>query len=66
MVKHTQTIRWQLPMNCLGVFDHFVKLKLKELTKDSPYQVFPIKSVLKVSALETFSMSSATIYKSII
>ena len=24
MVKHTQTIRWQQPANCLSVFDHFV------------------------------------------
>ena len=27
MVKHTQTIRRLLPMNCLSVFDHFVGLK---------------------------------------
>ena len=26
MVKHTQTIRWHLPMNCLIVFDHFIGL----------------------------------------
>ena len=31
MVKHTQTIRWLLPMNCLSVFDHFVGLALKGL-----------------------------------
>ena len=31
MVKHTQTIRWQQPTNCLIVFDHFVGLVLKEL-----------------------------------
>ena len=30
MVKHTQTIRWQQPANCLSVFDHFVGLVLKE------------------------------------
>ena len=29
MVKHTQTIRRQQPMNCLSVFDHFVGLALK-------------------------------------
>ena len=29
MVKHTQTIRWLLPMNCLNVFDHFLGLALK-------------------------------------
>ena len=32
MVKHTQTIRLQFATNCLGVFDHFVKLALKGLT----------------------------------
>ena len=26
MVKHTQTIRWQQPTNCLSIFDHFVAL----------------------------------------
>ena len=33
MVKHTQTIRWQIAdeLNCLSVFDHFVKLALKVL-----------------------------------
>ena len=31
MVKCTQTIRWQLPTNCLSVFDHFVRLVLKGL-----------------------------------
>ena len=31
MVKHTQTIRWLLPTNCLSVFDHFEVLALKEL-----------------------------------
>ena len=31
MVKHTQTIRLQQPMNCLSVFDHFVGLALKGL-----------------------------------
>ena len=32
MVKHTQTIRWLLPTNCLILFDHFVGLVLKGLT----------------------------------
>ena len=32
MVKHTQTIRQLLPMNCLSLFDHFVGLALKGLT----------------------------------
>ena len=31
MVKHTQTIRWQYPTNCLSVFDHFWGLAFKEL-----------------------------------
>ena len=31
MIKHTQTIRWQQPTNCLSVFDHLVGLALKEL-----------------------------------
>ena len=33
MVKHTQTIRRELPTNCLSVFDHFVGLALKGLNK---------------------------------
>ena len=31
MVKHTQTIRRQQPMNYLSVFDHFVWVALKGL-----------------------------------
>ena len=31
MVKHPQTFRRLLPMNCLSVFDHFVGLALKGL-----------------------------------
>ena len=33
MVKHTQTIRRQQPTNCLSVFDHFVVLALKGLSR---------------------------------
>ena len=33
MVKHTQTIRGQQPTNYLSVFDHFVRLALKGLSK---------------------------------
>ena len=29
MLKHTQTICWQKPTNCLSVFDHFVRLDTK-------------------------------------
>ena len=32
MVKRTQTIRRLLPMNCLNVFDHFVRLALYKST----------------------------------
>ena len=31
MIKHTQTIRGLLPMNCFGVFDHTMGLALKGL-----------------------------------
>ena len=31
MVKRTQTIRRQQPMNCLSMFDYFVGLGFKEL-----------------------------------
>ena len=31
MVKHTKTIRRQQPTNYLSVFDHFVRLVLKDL-----------------------------------
>ena len=34
MVKHTETIFRQQPMNCLSVFDLFVGLALKGLTKN--------------------------------
>ena len=32
MVTYTQTIRQQQPTNCLSVFDHFVRLALKDLS----------------------------------
>ena len=31
MVKHTETVRRQIPANCSSVFDHFVGLALKRL-----------------------------------
>ena len=37
MVKHTQTIPWQQPTNCLSVIDHFVGLVLKELIVQETY-----------------------------
>ena len=36
MVKHTQTIRPLLPMNCLSRFHHFIGLLFKGLTKKRP------------------------------
>ena len=46
MVKHTQTIRRLLPMNCLKVFDHSVGFTLKGLIDirdktDNNYHGFP-------------------------
>ena len=40
MVKHTQTIRWQQPTNCLSVFDHFKWLVLKGLNLADQTQLF--------------------------
>ena len=37
MVKHTQTIRRLLPMNCLSMFDRFMGLALEGLR---PYQTY--------------------------
>ena len=47
MVKHTQTIRWLLPTNCLIVFDHFVGLALKGLIimMELFCDFFPIKDL---------------------
>ena len=38
MVKNTQTIRRLLPMNCLSVFDHFVRLALEGIIVASVYK----------------------------
>ena len=42
MIKHTQTIRRQQSMDCLNVFDHFVKLVLKGLKGDIKIEKFPL------------------------
>ena len=34
MVKHTKAIRWQKPMNCLIVFDHFVGLGERDIDEE--------------------------------
>ena len=33
MVKHTQTIRWQIADELFEMFDHFVRLERKGLTQ---------------------------------
>ena len=48
--KHTQTIHWLLPTNCLNVFDYFVGLLLKVLISKlgcmiSPYAMENMISV---------------------
>ena len=46
MVKHTQTIRWLLPANCLSVFDHFVELALKGFLislASNPFYIFQLE-----------------------
>ena len=35
MIEHTQAIRGLLPMNCLSMFDHFVGLAIKGLSKEN-------------------------------
>ena len=43
MVKHTQTIRRQMPTSCLSVFDHFVILALKGLINIAGSHFYDIK-----------------------
>ena len=69
MVKRTQTIRKLLPTNCLGVFDHFVGLALKEINGVikkyvTKFKVLPAKSyqslnkvMLKKSHLGVFQQT---------
>ena len=53
MVKHTHTIRWQKPTNCLSVFDHFVRLTLKGLKSLSSLFLFFTKKFLLLVKLIT-------------
>ena len=53
MFKHTQTIRCLLPTNCLRVFDHFVRLALREL-RTAASQNISGKLLLFGSANKTF------------
>ena len=65
MVKHTQTIRWLLPANCLNVFDHSVELALKRLTylhllqAQTPLKVFQVKSEQRL-CLQSIQIKSTT------
>ena len=59
MVKHTQTIRWLLPTNCLGLFDHFVGLVLKGL-KTEKYRTKKLHIVLCRISLVTAVISGVT------
>ena len=53
MVKHTQTVRRQKPTNCLSVFDHFVRLALKELMEkkqnNNPIPIYHKRHLVYVS-----------------
>ena len=46
MVKHTQTISWQKPTNCLSMYDNLVGLALKRL--NSSVERLPLISLGKV------------------
>ena len=52
MVKHTQTIHRQQPMNCLRVFDHFVGLALKGLR----YSILEFQNLTFHDAIQCRSM----------
>ena len=43
MVKHTQIIRRQQPTNCLSMFDHSLRLALKDLGISRGSNQFPTK-----------------------
>ena len=50
MVKQTQTICRQQPMNYLNVFDHFVELALKGLEAIQHNTCLPITGILTVTS----------------
>ena len=52
MVKHSQTIRWQLPTNCLSVIDYFAGLKLKGLNLD--FLIFSVGERIEFIWLNSF------------
>ena len=43
MVKHAQNVRMLLPMNCLNVFDHFVKLTVEGLKNDRIFSTVKVR-----------------------
>ena len=65
MVKHTQTIRWHEPTNCLSMFDHLMGLALKGLTLtflatytiSDPQLVQNIFNKLELLSLENCSLN---------
>ena len=65
MIKHTQTIPRQQPMNCLSVTDHFVGLAIKGLTQAGRFIrlrnlcVFQ-KAIIGESSKLTFTCSKST------
>ena len=65
MVKHTKAIRWQKPMNCLIVFDHFVGLGERDIdeeekkifhiwTHDYILNRYPVDTGRKLNVHKTF------------
>ena len=63
MVKHTQTIRRQLPTNCLSVFDHFANLALKGLKNEiTRAQFLPIPQIAEPNAVQLKKNNSQIIW----
>ena len=61
MVRHTQTIRRLLPMNCLSVLDHFVGLVLKGL-KIRSIDVILGSSLLTLNSFNIISAHLSSIF----
>ena len=58
MVRHTQTIRPQQPMNYLSVFDHFMGLVFKGLRQSALQTNYDRPYCLRNSRLEVLPMVS--------
>ena len=61
MIKHTQTIRWQQPMNCLSVFDYSVGLALKGLKLSSNIIKIVYNENLYLEILNNFGKPTCSI-----